>query len=143
MKDIDIAKKNLIENDLTLSVVKGGKLIYNSKQRGVLPIYIAVTDPGYETEGASVADKVTGKGAALLCVYGRIKRLHTGIISESAAKVLRDAGIEYTCDNLVGFIRNRQGDGRCPVEILTKDIKNPEDALQPIKDFLQKTGALK
>lgn len=143
MKDIDIAKRKLISGDLTLAVVKNGELIYNSKERGVLPIYIAVTDPQYDTEGAAVADKVTGKGAALLCVYGKIGRLHTGTISESAAAVLKDAGIACTFDNLAGFIKNRQGDGRCPVEILTKDVEKPEDAMEPIKNFLKKTGALK
>ena len=143
MKDIDIAKKKLIKKDLTLAVVKGGKLIYNSKQRGILPIYQAVTDPLCDTQGAAAADKVTGKGAALLCAYGKIGTLHTGTVSGPAMSVLESAGITVTYDNMVEYIRNRQGDGRCPVEMLTDGITDPEDALEPIKDFLQKTGALK
>lgn len=142
MKDIDIAKKELREKDLTLAVVKHGKIIYNSKDRGVLPIYQAVTNPSIDAEGASVADKVTGKGAALLCAYGKIKELHTGTISKSAAKVLESADIEFSYDNKVEYIKNRKGDGGCPVETLSRDIENPEKVLEPIKGFLIRIGAI-
>ncbi len=142
MKDIEIAVKTLKQNDLTLSVVKNGQIIYRSKERGVLPIYDAVTNPEHDIEGASVSDKITGKGAALLCAYGKIKELHTIIISHSAVKVLESAGIAFTYDNMVESIKNRAGDGRCPVEMLTKDIENPEDAVEPIKDFLIGIGVL-
>ncbi len=142
MNDLELAKKYLKENGFTLAVVKEGKLIYNSKERGVFPIFEAVTNPKYETEGASVADRVTGKGAALLCAYAKIKNLHTGLISKSAAGVLDGFGIEYCYDKLVDFIKNRAGDGGCPVEAATKDIDDPEEALEPIKGFLKKIGML-
>ena len=142
MKDIDIAKNELIEKELTLAVAKDGRIIYNSKERGVKPIYVAATDMLYDTEGASVADKITGKGAALLCAYAKIATLHTGLISSSAIAVLERAGIEFTYDEKADYIKNRAGDGGCPVEALTKDIKEPEDCLLPIKGFLEKIGVL-
>ena len=142
MKDLDIAKKNLTDNNLTLSIVKNGKLIYNSKERGVLPLYLAVTNADIATCGASVADKVTGKGAALLCAYGGIAYLHTGTMSQKAAAVLDAAEIKYSCGELVDSIKNRAGDGSCPVEKLTGGIKDPKEAIEPIKEFLAGIGAL-
>ncbi len=143
MNDIEIARAHLNESGLTLAVVKDGKLIYNSKERGVFPIYDAATNPQYEIEGASVADKVTGKGAALLCVYAKIACLHTRLISKSALAVLESSGIEYSADKTVDYIKNRNGDGGCPVEALTKDIDSPEESLEPIRGFLTKIGMLK
>jgi hypothetical protein len=140
MSDLDIAKKNLTDKKLTLSIVKDGKLIYNSIERGVLPLYLAVTST--DTKGASVADKVTGKGAALLCAYGQIAELHTGIMSKKAAAVLDGAGIKYSCDELVDSIKNRAGDGSCPVEKLTGGINEPQEAIEPIKEFLAGIGVL-
>lgn len=142
MNDIDIAIKALNEDDLSLSVVNHGEIIYNSKERGVLPIYLAAVSTQYNTIGASVADKVTGRGAALLCAYGKIARLHTGTISKSASEVLESFGIEFTYDKMVDFIKNRSGDGGCPVEAITKDISSPIEALEPIKGFLEKIGVL-
>ena len=34
MKDLDIAKNILVDDDMTLVIVKAGKIIYNSKDRG-------------------------------------------------------------------------------------------------------------
>ena len=81
MKDLDIAKNKLVDDDMTLVIVKAGKIIYNSKDRGVLPIYQVATEDKYDTEGAAAADRVTGKGAALLCAYAKIKTLYTGLVS--------------------------------------------------------------
>ena len=142
MSDLDIAKKNLTDKNLTLSIVKNGELIYNSIERGVLPLYLAVTSAEIDTHGASVADKVTGKGAALLCAYGQIAELHTGIMSKKAAAVLDGAGIKYSCDELVDSIKNRAGDGSCPVEKLTGGINEPQEAIEPIKEFLAGIGVL-
>lgn len=142
MSDIEFAKQTLNSDNLTLCIVKVNEVVYTSKDRGVYPIYHAVTDSNLDVEGASVADKVTGKGAALLCAYGKIGTLHTGVISKPALKVLKDNNIIVTYDRLVDNIKNRSGDGFCPVESLSKDIENPQDIISPVKGFLTKIGVL-
>ena len=142
MNDIDIAKNKLIDDDMTLVIVKAGKIIYNSKDRGVLPVYRAATDDKYDTEGAAVADRVTGKGAALLCALAKIKTLHTGLVSRPALNVLEAHGIVVTYDTLVDYIKNRAGDGRCPVEMMSEDIINPRDVVAPVKAFLIRIGLM-
>lgn len=142
MKDIDIAKQILIKDSLTLCIVKDGNIVYTSKDRGVYPIYHAVKSDSVDVVDAYIADKVTGKGAALLCAFGRIGALHTGVISKPALKVLKDNNIVVTYDKLVDNIANRTGDGLCPVESLSKNIDNPEDIISPVEDFLSKVGML-
>lgn len=142
MKDVDIAKKLLVDDSLTLCIVKKGDVIYSSTGRGVYPIYHAVKSQSADVEGASVADKVTGKGAALLCALGKISVLHTGVISKPALKVLEDNNIVVTYDRLVDSISNRAGDGLCPVETLSMGIDNPEDVIVPVEDFLSKVGMI-
>jgi hypothetical protein len=142
MKDIDIAKQKLLKDSLTLCIVKDANVIYTSKDRGVYPIYYAVKSDNVDVEAAAVADKVTGKGAALLCAFGRIGALHTGVISKPALKVLEDNNIVVTYDKLVDNIKNRLGDGLCPVESLSKNIDNPQDVILPVEDFLSKVGML-
>ncbi|MCK5129744.1 MAG: DUF1893 domain-containing protein [Clostridiales bacterium] len=142
MRDIDIAKEQLKNNEYTLVIAKNSSIIYNSKNIGIYPIYDAATSKDIDTKDSSVADKVTGKGAALLCAYARIKCLYTGLISRSALKVLEDNGIEVSYDKLVEYIKNRTGDGRCPVESMSDSIEKPEDLLKPVKEFLVKTGMI-
>jgi hypothetical protein len=142
MKDIDIAIQMLVEDNLTLCIVKNGNVVYTSKDRGIYPIYYAVKTDGINVENAAVADKVTGKGAALLCAFGKISTLHTGVISKPALKVLEDNNIVVDYDKLVDNILNRSSDGLCPVETLSKDIDNPKDIITPVEDFLSKVGML-
>lgn len=42
MTDIDLAKKLLSDKDFALAIVKEGKLIYSSRDKGISPIYTAV-----------------------------------------------------------------------------------------------------
>lgn len=50
-------------------------------QRGVADIYDLLTQEPEFLKGASIADKVVGKGAAALMILGGIKELYTDIIS--------------------------------------------------------------
>lgn len=43
MRDVDIAKKLLLEENLSVIFVKKGKVIYKSKERGIKHLYIAAT----------------------------------------------------------------------------------------------------
>ena len=89
-------------------------------------------------KGASVADKVIGKAAALLMALGEIKEVHTLIISEPAIKVFEKYNIACFYDKKVDRIINRTGDGLCPMETLCLDVDNPAEAFTKIKEKLSK-----
>ncbi len=67
MKDIDLAKQILKEENQSLVVVKNGEVLYKSRDRGIKPMYSITKEMKEEVNGSSIADKVIGKGAALLC----------------------------------------------------------------------------
>ena len=142
MIDIVLAKKRLETEDFSLVIVNTHTIVYSSKRKGIFPLYDAVTNDNVKTQGASVADKVTGKGAALLCVYGKIKCLYSDIISKSALKVLTDNGVEVSYGKLVEYIKNREGDGRCPVETLASSINSPQKAMDAVEIFLKEKGLI-
>jgi len=117
-------------------VKKGGK-VFTSFDRGVKPLlYLLENEKGF-LKGASVADKVIGKAAALLMVSGEIKEVHTGIISEPAMKVFEKHNIPFFFDTKVERIVNRKGDGLCPMETLCLDVEEPTEAFERIKAWLR------
>ena len=89
-------------------------------------------------KGASVADKVIGKAAALLMALGEIKEVYTLIISEPALQVFENHKIKYFYDKKVDRIVNRTGDGLCPMESLCLDIYDPQEAFIKIIDKISK-----
>lgn len=119
-------------------VVGNGTVMRTFSRRGVADLYdILHTEPEL-LDGAFIADKVVGKGAAALMILGKVSRLHTHIISTPALCLLRKAGVLVGFDVETEYIINRDGTGRCPVETLCDGISEPEEMLPLISDFLAK-----
>lgn len=101
------------------------------RRRGVIDLFeLSTARPDFLC-GASVADKVVGRGAALLFVRGGVGRLHARIISSGALDV------EVSFDTEVSNIINRTGTGICPVERLTACTESPDEAYLLIKNFIE------
>lgn len=133
-KDLTEAKNRLIEGGYTCVVMKNEQ-IYTSMERGVKPL-LTWLDDGVDLQGYSAADKVIGKGAAMLYVLLGVKEIYATVISEPAKATLEQYGIEVSYDQCVEGIRNRTHTGPCPMEDAVKGIDNPEEALQAIRDKL-------
>ena len=100
-------------------------------QRGVADIYDLLTQEPEFLKGASIADKVVGKGAAALMILGGIKELYTDIISTKALELLQKSDIKVGFTEEVPFIWNRNHTGGCPVEAMCSEVESAEE-LQPL-----------
>lgn len=136
MKDIELAR-NLLDNEQrALVIVKDGRVIFSGDGKGVKPIYTALNELKDELRGSSVADKVIGKAAAMIYEHAAIKELSTKLISENAINVLEKTSIIYEYEKSVPYIKNRDQSGMCPVETLSLKVNNIEDLLIEISSFL-------
>ena len=133
MTEIEELKKLLSDNDYTC-VIKKGDTIITSTERGIKPVITMLKGNINALKGAVVCDKVIGRAAALLFVYGGISAVHTMVISKTALEVFEKNNISVTYDKLVNRIQNRTKTGLCPMETLAMDITSPEDAY----DFFSK-----
>ncbi|TCO77487.1 DUF1893 domain-containing protein [Marinisporobacter balticus] len=137
MKDIELAKEMLEKSALTLVIVKAEKVIFSSKDKGIKPMYTVIATMKEKLDGASVADRVIGRAAAMLCKYGNIKELHTKIVSEGAVEVLENSNILFKYEEKFPYIKNRDKTDMCPVEKLSQDTDNPALLLKRIQNFLE------
>ncbi len=131
IEPLERAKSLLTSTDSTLAVISGDD-VFTSQERGVKPLLFLLKEKKEFLKGASVADKVIGKAAALLMALGEIKEVHTLIISEPAIKVFEKHNIPCFYDKKVDRIVNRTGDGLCPMETLCLDVENPQEAFDRI-----------
>ena len=120
------------------SLVVAGDGIRTFDGRGISDLYDLLTEhPGW-LRGASVADKVVGKGAAALLILGGVRELFAGVVSTSALGLLKDSGIPVRFPQEVAHIVNRKGDGVCPVETLCKECTTAAQCLPLIREFVAK-----
>lgn len=133
MSDLERARLLLTDGGYTCVLCKDNS-VHTSTYRGVRPLMDLLDT---DVSGFSAADKVVGKATALLyCLLG-IKELYACIISDAAAEVLQSRNIPVQWDRRVAFIKNREGTGRCPMEMATEGISDPADAPAAIRKKLK------
>ena len=108
---------------------------YTDTRRGVAPL-LAWLDQGIDLTGYSAADKVVGKAAAFLYLRLGVAAVYARVMSQTAYDLLTAHGVSATCDTLVEAIRNRAGDGFCPMETVCLPLTDPMEAENAIRQRL-------
>jgi len=115
----------LASND-SLRVYGGDKLLFTSAKDGLLPLLDYITEFAPCSAGVTVFDRIVGNAAALLLVKGNCRKVYSPLGSELAARTLNNHAVEYHFTEVVPYIRNRTGQGMCPMEKLSLH-KTPEE----------------
>ncbi len=116
MSDLDIAKNELYEENLTLTIVKNGAVLFETRSHRISGFLEAVETLGDRLEGAAVADRVVGKAVAFLCVYAKIRAVYAAVLSRKAHAVLKKEGISCKWNELVENVLDANKSGMCPFE---------------------------
>lgn len=140
MDKLEIAKKYLYDNDLKLVVMKNGIPLATSTDRGIKPIYDVYTKELHHLEGAYIADRVTGKAAAMLLTKAGIKGIYTDLISDAAIEILEQYPILVEYKKRVPYILNREGDGMCPIEKISRSVDDVDGLIKGIEEFFVQVG---
>jgi len=118
--------RSLLEGEKwNLVIVKGGKVLYSSRERGVRPFFQAVQSMGASLHNAAVADSIMGSAVAMLCLYARISCVYAGILSQGAVDMLKRQGVIISSKNTVPYISNYDGTDLCPFEKLASSCQGP------------------
>ncbi|MGE4287362.1 MAG: DUF1893 domain-containing protein [Salinivirgaceae bacterium] len=142
MENLQKARELLEQENHTFVMVKGNT-VYTSQLKGIKPMYDAVTKYKQQAKGSSIADKVIGKAAALLAVYGGVKRIYAELTTPGAISVCNKYTITISFKQQVTAIQNREKTGLCPMEQLAQQTDVPEEMLQKVALFLTEMAAKK
>ena len=138
MNNLELAKKELLDGKYTLVIVKDNKVILRSEDRGIKPLYDIVKSSKLDYKDSFVADKVVGKGAAILYDLIGIKRLYAGVMSDTAIEFLEGKDIEYFYDVRTATIKNRTETDLCPIEKLSLESVNGMDFIGILDNFFDR-----
>ena len=117
-------------------VIYSDGVVHRFRRRGVRDLYELYTHDRSILAGATIADKVVGKGAAALMAAGGVHCVYTDVISEPALELLRSAGVDITYGKCVPNIFNRAGTDLCPVEKLCNGCATAEECIPLIQQFI-------
>lgn len=108
--------------------------LHTSEERGVKPMLLWLEEDPDFLRGASVADKIVGRAAAMIMVHAGVREVFASVISNGAIELFREHEIEYSYSMTAIAISNRRGDGICPMERLVAPIKDPKTAYETLKN---------
>ena len=137
-KDFQKAKEEYNKGQYTLVICKDADIV-TSDITGIKPL-INLIEEKKEYKGYSAADKIVGRAAAFLYTLLEVKNLYGEIMSKGATEILKNAKINFEYKTLTDFIENRKKDGMCPMDEAVKNINDPKEAYEAIKEkikFLQ------
>jgi hypothetical protein len=131
MELIHQAKIKMLESKLScFAYLKNGE--YTSQYSGIRPLLQPLNKDKTFFEDAIVIDKVVGKSAAFLVLYGKVKKVHAFIMSEHAKNLLDLYSIDYSYDKLVPYIVNNIKTDMCPMEKTVLNIDDIEEAFNAL-----------
>ena len=103
-EDLEIAKRILKNESISLVIVKESKILYKSSASGIRGLIEAIEDLKDDMHDSSVADKVVGRAAALLLAYSRVGGVYAEILSEEGMKALKENNIAFEFERTVPII---------------------------------------
>lgn len=133
MDDLAVAKQRLKQERLSLVFVKHSKLIFETRTEGLSGFLQAIDKHHRELLNSSVADRVIGKAAALLCVYSRVRAAFAVTLSQSGLEVLNTHEVHIEFEDVTPRILNQNKSAMCPFENLVEDIAEPKRAYERIR----------
>lgn len=135
------ALQALEESDASCAVVtKSGKLLL-SHENGIRPVLGWLAEDPELLKGACAADRVVGKAAALLMLYGGVTEVHAKLISKIAADLLKRREVPFSYGEMIPFVLNREGNGVCPMEKRCMSLESPEEAYKIFSRVAGKAGS--
>lgn len=134
-QDLEFAKLKLIKEDLSLVIVKKGKVIFETKKQGISGFLQAIEKLDKKLVAASAADKIVGVAAAMLCVYAGVVSVFALTISEGGMRVLEDNNIACLFEKKVSNILNRDKKDVCPFEKLAMASGSSDEAYVKLKSL--------
>lgn len=132
MGDLATARKRLKEKGLSLVFVRDSKIIFETNVEGLRGFVQAIETLRDSLAESSIADRIIGKAAALLCAYCKAKAVFAFTMSQSGLKTLKTHEIPSEFESLVPTILNRKKTDRCPFEKLVENTTNPREAYEKI-----------
>lgn len=130
------ARALLYKLDLSCVIINKNEF-YQSAKKGISPLLTELEKNPAIFVGAFAADKIIGKAAAMLLAKGGVSAVYGMVMSKTAQEIFKKQNIYFEFEEETDFIKNRTGDGMCPMEKSVSELSS--DSLDEAYDVLNET----
>lgn len=134
VKDLELAREVLTSTDYSIVVISNGKIWKQKQGEGIRPILETIEEMGEDIFDSVIGDRILGKASALLCRYVKAKGVYSPQGTKTGIALLIMGGVPCQVDQLIPFIKNRDGSDLCPFEKMLENVDTPEEAYRILKE---------
>lgn len=134
MKDLDKAKEIFSSGKYSFVLCKDDDIITETES-GLAPL-VKLIESGKDFFEYSICDKVCGRAASFLYVLMGLKEVHAVTMAKLSVQILDRAEINYSTDNFVEKILNREKTDLDKFETAVIRSGSAVNALEDIKKVL-------
>jgi hypothetical protein len=138
LNDIALAQNVISNEDVSVVVVNYDKIWKKKKGEGIRPFLEVIEEMGEDIHGSVIGSRILGRASALLCCYSKVRAVYSPQATKTAIALLIMGSIPSKVDQLIPFIKNRDGSGLCPFEKLLQNINEPKEAYNVLKEKVLK-----
>ena len=120
--------KNLIENTSAVFAAVSDCEICTSDKKGIAAL-LSFYENEKDFKDFSIADRIIGKAAAMLMCMMNASTVYAKIISRHALEVFNKYKVDITYGEICDYVKNRAGDGICPMEEVALRCDTTEENL--------------
>ena len=131
MSDWELARSRWEAENAACAVCRNGQ-VRVSHLTGIRPLLAWLGEDANALRDGAAADKIVGRAAALLFLYGGVRAVYAAVISEGALALLEENGVQVAYGRCVPYIINREKTGLCPMEQRVRDIQDPAAAYEAL-----------
>jgi hypothetical protein len=131
--DLNLAKNRLIQKNLSLVIVKNGKVLFETESHGIGDLLKAINKLQNDIKDSSVADRIVGRAAALLFVFSGVAAVFAMTASDGGIEVLKKNNVFCEYERKVANVLNLKKTDVCPFEKLVAKISSPKKAYEMLK----------
>ena len=124
--------ETLEETGNSLMIYQNGELIFESSLKGIRPHLKAIDELGSRLESSLMVDKILGRAAAFLMIYGRAGEAIAAVLSTPGRRVLEKYNLKFSYAEEVPHIKMENGVIYCPFERMVQGIDDPDEAYRAI-----------
>ncbi len=141
MRDIDLAKQLLLEEGLTLVLVRDGEVLFKGKGKGLKELSSIYREQADLLLNSAAADTVIGKAAAMFYSAGQIAEVDGALMSEAATEHLTSQNIPYHYTVSTPHILNQTESDLCPMEKIALASQTVEELQAGMQKFFMALNA--
>ncbi len=133
MPDVSKGRQLILDGKAECVMMNNNEIIAVESGRGLSPLLRMYDKHKSQMKDAVIVDKVIGRAAASIAIYGKARYVYGEVMSEDAVEYLKEHKIDSGYTLLVPRILNRKRNGLCPLEKSVEGINDPDKALTALR----------